>query len=260
MLSFVIGVLGIGLALFFHFRPFNDKGIKYSIQNYPLFKDYVQQIDGIQISIDGKVIKNLTVTIMAIWNSGHSVIDSTDIPNKNPLGIKLLSSENEIISARILHQTNIGNDSYVSIREDKTLLIGFEYLGKDDGFILQILHTEDAINESNILGEIKGIGKFSDNYNINNKNINNRTILIVFSIVLYIIIFIIIFKTTQTNIENRNKDIFTRIVFALVLPILSFFILVILLLLGYLVLSLFLPSSDAFKIGVPNDLQNFFIY
>jgi hypothetical protein len=46
IVSLIIGVIGILLAIIFYLHPFEQKSIQYSIQNYPLFKDCVQQIDG----------------------------------------------------------------------------------------------------------------------------------------------------------------------------------------------------------------------
>jgi hypothetical protein len=257
--SLFLGLLGVLLAIIFYFFPSNLKNIQYSIQNYTLFKDYVQQVDGMQISINGENVKNLTVSNIVIWNSGHSIIEYEDIPAKNPLCIKLLTNESKIISAKILHQTNIGNDSQITIREDNFLQIGFEYLDKNDGFVLQIIHTENNLSSENIFGEIKGIGQIKNKYNLLINRNRNISFITIFLIVIYFVLFFMVYGNIRTNIKSKFKDFLLRTIFTM-----AFALLLLLLVLFFVFLLSFigratLPISDSFKIGVPNELQKYFI-
>jgi hypothetical protein len=255
--SLSVGLVGVLLAIIFYFNPLNSKNIHYNIQNFPLFEDYVQQIEGIQIFVDGKEIKNLTVSNIIIWNSGNSVIEYNDIPIKNQLSIKLLNDNTEIISTKVLYQTNIGNDVFVNIIDDHSILFGFEYLNKNDGFVIQILHTEKGLNANNVFGEIKGVGEIKHNIN---SGINNN--IGIFFNIFYIIVFLFIFTLFYTKIElnilNKIISFFLKIFICLIITLIILFIIFLLMMLLIIIFNSVIPTFDFFKIGIPIDLRYYF--
>jgi hypothetical protein len=255
ILSPIVGVLGILLAIIFYLFPFDQKSIRYSIQNYPLFKDYVQKIDGMQILLYGNEIKTLTVSNIAIWNSGRSIIEHGDIPQKNPLAVKLLG-DGEIIKTTILYQTSIGNDVNVSLKDNNYAVIDFDYMDKNDGFILQIIHTENNINVDNILGEIKGLGQIKNYYNLTINFTHNIIFLISSLSVTFIITYLWVYFHTTTNFLDKKKEVLAKLLLSLFHGIL---VVIVMILLLYLTIKFIRPMTDPFKISVPNNLKEFFI-
>ncbi|MDR0909811.1 MAG: hypothetical protein LBM77_08610 [Spirochaetaceae bacterium] len=85
------------------------------------------------------------------------------MPKKSHISITI-AGENKILSANIEFMSNNANDIHALVSEDKnTVTVDFEYLDKNDGFIIQIVHTSGYITESNIYGIIKDMGEVKSN-------------------------------------------------------------------------------------------------
>jgi hypothetical protein len=259
IVSLFVSIICLLLAIIFYYFPSDRKSIQYSIQNYPLLKDYIQNIDGLQILLYGNDIKNLTVSNIAIWNDGRSIIERGDVPQKNPLMVKLLSHDEEIITVKILHQTNIGNDVSVELKDNNCAIIDFEYIDRNDGFILQVIHTGNSISTNNIFGEVKSLGQINKYFNERINGRRNIIILIAFFIILFIISFLIVFfnsNVSSTTDISEREIIKVKLLASLVIGI-------IFVILGFLILLFVLNFNSSpiypFKFNVPNELQRFFI-
>jgi hypothetical protein len=83
-------------------------------------------------------IKNLTVTKFAFWNAGKETINNTDIAKSQPLKI-IIDNNHEILDFEKEYENNPANEFSFSLSDDKKILsINFDYIDKNQGFILQI--------------------------------------------------------------------------------------------------------------------------
>ena len=103
------------------------------------------KIDKLFIQYDGETIENLSITKFYIWNSGNEVINKSDIVNSRPLSI-IGSEPASILDAQIIKANEETNAfSIVDIKKQR-VAFDFDYVDQGDGFVVQILHTGQAID------------------------------------------------------------------------------------------------------------------
>ncbi|MCZ7363103.1 MAG: hypothetical protein O8C58_07200, partial [Candidatus Methanoperedens sp.] len=103
----------------------------------------------------GERIENLTATKIAFWNAGNVTISSNDFASKKPFTIKvkeckILRTEPYTVSVKTGYKIldvkklyyNPINQVEIKCSKDKSQIkINFEYLAKNEGAIIQLLHT-----------------------------------------------------------------------------------------------------------------------
>jgi hypothetical protein len=106
---------------------------------------------------NGQPIRNLTVTKVSFWNGGRQTINASDVVKADPVRITL--TEGHILEAPVLFFKNKANQFAAELSADgKTIAITFDYMDKDEGVILQILHTGKSSANISVVGKIKGVG------------------------------------------------------------------------------------------------------
>lgn len=122
--------------------------------SYTIVEGGESVIPELQLLYQNKKIKNLTITKYALWNSGNGVLYCNDIVSSRPIKI-LIDEQEEILDARIINQSDETNMFTVSNLGEKETILQFEYADKNDGIVLQILHTGDEAS-INVDCKIKG--------------------------------------------------------------------------------------------------------
>jgi hypothetical protein len=125
-------------------------------------------MDNLQVTFKDAEIKSLTVSKVAIWNSGRETINASDIPEADPIHISPNLSDdainqiyqNEIYNVEILSVTNHVNNIQV---QPNTLVNGyaitFDYLDFKEGVLLKIIHSGKSSKDIFVGGTVKGFGK-----------------------------------------------------------------------------------------------------
>ena len=140
-LNFTIAIIGLFLAIFFYIKSKKVKLPYYAISSQNIVRDLVSRIDSLEMLYAGERIENLTATKIAFWNAGNDTIKREDIPDKAPLTINVKKGY-KILNAIILHFIEKSNEFSIHISDDKShITIDFEYLDKNEGVIIQLLHT-----------------------------------------------------------------------------------------------------------------------
>jgi hypothetical protein len=159
IMSFALAVLGIALAIIFYFKSKKVKKPCYAILSTNILKEMVSKIESLSILYSGEQISNLTVSKIAFWNAGRDIINSQDIAQLDQLKIQVTDNY-KILNAQINYEKNKANNFKISIDNSQRYInLNFEYLGKDDGVIIQILHTGLSNKDIYIVGTIKGADK-----------------------------------------------------------------------------------------------------
>ena len=167
IISVFLALISIILAVIFYFKCRREKSLIFYIKNYSLIKDFVQKIEGLKIEYSGKNINALTITNIAFWNNGTDTINRTDIPSNDVFSITI-NSNYDILDANITKVINESNNTKIILSENKkAITIDFEYLDKNEGFILQLFHNTANSENLKINGSIKGFGKISKGYKEN---------------------------------------------------------------------------------------------
>jgi len=109
-------------------------------------------------------IQQLTNTKIALWNGGRGLISNSDIASSQLLAIS--AKENiTVYGAKIIYQTE-ESCKFESIYDYKRVDIEFEYMGKNDGCVLSILHSGKSSDDLEITGTVKGTGPFQVNKHV----------------------------------------------------------------------------------------------
>lgn len=107
----------------------------------------------LEVRYAGKVVPQVTRTVLRVWNSGTETINRSDIASTDPLSLTL-SDDAHILAIQTLLTTRdpiqVG-----AIALTKTAIVEFDFLDANDGALIAVLHTGKP-NDSAVTGTIKG--------------------------------------------------------------------------------------------------------
>lgn len=133
-------------ALYTWFAGKERKEISFSSNSFKIINAGKSTIPELQLLYQNKAIDNLTITRFAIWNSGNRVISSDDIVAVKPLTLACHNNETKILDATIIKQGEPTNMFKTIRAEEDKFILDFDYIDKQDGIVLQVLHTGPSIN------------------------------------------------------------------------------------------------------------------
>lgn len=151
----IISVFGIIFSIYTWIANKEKKLITYSISTYEIVKAGKNIIPNIRIFYKNHDIDNLTITRFAIWNDGNRLLNSGDIVETVPLSIKSMDDGPVILDASIVKCSDESNMFKIKRKDPHCVEMGFDYIDKQDGAIVQIMHTGIA-SEFTVLCKIKG--------------------------------------------------------------------------------------------------------
>lgn len=150
-------LIGVGLPIYFYNVSRVEKEPCYTVESTSLVAPSRSGIPGIKILYKEKPVEQVTSTTVHFWNAGKKTIDKTDIAQTDPVRI-LLPSGTKILSAKVVkfYRPTVA----ASIKpEGRSAYLSFDFLDRDDGCTVQILHTGRASAKNcKVIGTIKGSG------------------------------------------------------------------------------------------------------
>jgi hypothetical protein len=156
LVGFAIGLIGFILGIVFYFKSKKDKIPRYSLWSINIVRDLEAKIKGLKVAYEEVEVANLTLSKVAFWNAGRETIHKQDIAAAEPLAIKL-KNESRILDVKILFQKTPANNFSITTNEDKKqVLLSFDYIDKDEGTVIQFLHTGKSSEDIEVVGKIKG--------------------------------------------------------------------------------------------------------
>lgn len=162
--SFIIAVISVVLAIIFYSKSKKVKSPCYAIRSINIVRDLVSKIESLEMLFAGQPIENLTVTKIAFWNAGNDTINSYDIPIAEPLTVHIKKGY-QILDAKILYSKNPANQFSISTSDDHSFVnLQFDYIDKEEGGVIQLIHTGTTDEDIEISGTIKGAGKLIKKY------------------------------------------------------------------------------------------------
>lgn len=265
-------IFGVVFSLYQFLKDRNKREFSVSKDGYLVVKNGKKKIHSLSILFDGKEVDNVTITKITIWNSGSEDIRREDIASERPLIIKA-SKNVEILNAEIIVQTDSTNKFSIESITDDVIHLDFEYANKNDGIVVQVIHTgnsDDLAFDCKIKGG-KPIRKYDSGGIQSNaiyveqffkkKGIYKKikkpyAISVLFVIVMcswFLIDFILIHLniTSKSFVSSFIYDIYDKKHAGILgVIILYSIVLVAMIIFGLGVLK------DAFQIGIPNKLKN----
>lgn len=160
----LFALIGISLSIIFYLKSKRDKQLCFVKGSFNIIGVRAILIEKLKFFYDDKKIDNLTATKIAFWNRGNETIDENDIAPKDPVKLSV-NEKYKILDARILYQTKDANNFKIIINtNDREIIITFDFLTKNQGVIIQLLHTGFRNDDIKLSGTIKGVNAFKEGY------------------------------------------------------------------------------------------------
>lgn len=153
----ILSVCTIGSMIFAVYtwvKGKSRKELSYITASYPLIESGKRAIPKVKIHYNDEEIRDLSITKFAVWNSGNEVLNDVDIVSSKCLRIES-KHEQQILEAMIVAESEESNHFRVENKTHDQIDIAFDYAEKQDGFVIQILHTGD-IDDLRMTCKIKG--------------------------------------------------------------------------------------------------------
>jgi|SRR5882672_4818901 len=152
-----LAIFSICFSAFLYFRSKREKLPVYNKKTFNLIRNQIATIKGLRVTFEGKAVNDLTLTQVALWNTGKQTINSEDVAPAEPLRI-VISDNHEILQAEIKYARTKANNFLIELdRENQCVLINFDYLDTNDGVAISIYHTGSSDEDVTLLGTIKGV-------------------------------------------------------------------------------------------------------
>jgi|WetSurMetagenome_2_1015567.scaffolds.fasta_scaffold167094_2 hypothetical protein len=160
----ILALIGYILSIVFYLRSRKIKKPCYKFAKSELIQSYVNSIEGLEIFFDNNKIDNLSLTSLAFWNEGNEVINGADVAIKNKL--KVIANEDvSILTTKLDIIENPSNNFTINFsKEEKIVLIDFDFVGQYEGIILKLYHSGDTKTPFRFEGEIKGVKIIQKDY------------------------------------------------------------------------------------------------
>ncbi|HEV2805147.1 MAG TPA: hypothetical protein VGW57_09480 [Chthoniobacterales bacterium] len=157
----VVGILiGVAVAYYFYRIGLRVKEPCFSMRSNNLIEGYSSRLTGLKVLFGDEGVETLTVTRLLFWNAGAETIDRNDIAPTNPLRIE--ADTVSLLEARVLSRSSDSNSFSCSVPEEKKRsLLTFDYLDRDQGAVIQVVHTGTSSSDLRVLGDIKGAPKLT---------------------------------------------------------------------------------------------------
>lgn len=156
-LGFFVGLLSLGGMVYLYFKGKKDKEPTYTQRSINIFKGLSEKLESLEISYEGKKVKNLTITKIAFWNKGKGTIKREDIVPSDPLTFEVADGY-QILSIKIFPNNKSNKFTYSTSDDLLTAKLDFDYLDENDGAIIQISHTGESGKDIRLKGKIMGTG------------------------------------------------------------------------------------------------------
>lgn len=152
----IVGLIGVVLAVLFHYKNKNHTALEYQIDSINLITKEMTNIPNLQVHVGNEPVSEMVSTTVRFTNTGNRNISSMDFASKSPLQIvstKRFLNANDI-NISYIKTNNINLNPSIEIIDNNTLLLGFEYLRPKQMFSITLLHEGNI----SVSGDLK-IGK-----------------------------------------------------------------------------------------------------
>jgi len=158
--GFIVGILGLFLAIYslvVQIRSNKKKEPIYFIKSRNLIRDSITQYENLSVLYSNKKVDSFTVSKILFYNRGSDVINRDDIVISDQLRITSKQSV-KILGAKVLQTTKSANQFRANLRKSRNCVsIDFEYLAKNEGAVIEVMHTGVSSADLIIAGVIKDV-------------------------------------------------------------------------------------------------------
>lgn len=155
-IGILIGAIGIFLSIYFYFRSIRAKRPYCLTFTHSITSASTVSVRGLEILYRGEPVQNLAVTKFVFWNAGSETINKSDVPDNTPFRIGVTG--NAVLLNHSLEFLKNPSNSVTFLEDDagKGLLVQFDYFDRNDGFVLELLHTAESDKSVEVESTFKG--------------------------------------------------------------------------------------------------------
>lgn len=158
VISYGIGLAGILISIIIYLRSKRIQMPRYKKMSAIITEEFFSKNSNVHIQNGEEKLKILTVSKIAFWNEGIT-LKKEDISTKSPFRIELTQKDAQILETYVSYAQEENDVSCDITDKGKKINIYFDYLAKNQGFILKVLHTGGGSNSLSVKGTIRNTGK-----------------------------------------------------------------------------------------------------
>lgn len=136
-ISFFLSILGIIFSLYIYLieRKFRQISYTFKTTNVLLSNPNLEKLS---FSYDGVPLSSISITDVIIWSNGKEIIDRCDIAPLSPLTVH---SSSKILDYQMILSNEPCNNFHLAQMSDTSLSLDFDFLGKNNGIAIRIIHS-----------------------------------------------------------------------------------------------------------------------
>lgn len=161
LIGIFLGILGPITGYWFYKKGLRTKEPCYSIRNIKIIQGFASTVEGLEVNFQGKPIKTLSISRVAFWNKGRELINGSDVSKNDPLKIICNKTSTDdlnnaqILDVRLISTNNQPSQPSIALSNGEGY-INFDYFDKNQGCVIQIVHTGLSSKNLTICGTLKG--------------------------------------------------------------------------------------------------------
>jgi hypothetical protein len=160
--GFALGIIGLIAGYVFYRKGMKIKDPAYSIKSYNVIAGYSSKYKNLTVSYKKEKIENFTISKILFYNRGAETITRQDIATLNQIKVITNLASASIIDASVIQVNNPSSDFNISLDKTNSIVnINFDYLDKNHGAVIEVIHTGLSSDDLEIVGDIKGVQKIS---------------------------------------------------------------------------------------------------
>lgn len=132
----IIGVPSFLYAIATHKRI----QISYADSSLPVIEKGTSVFEKLSVHYDNEQIERLTVTRVAIWNSGNEEIEESRFVNGKSISLRC-DDNTKILDAKIIQETDSDNHFRIAECSEHEIKLSMDYMNPKDGVVVQVIHT-----------------------------------------------------------------------------------------------------------------------
>lgn len=159
--GFVVGILGLLVAVFTWLLSRRYKRMYFMVRSFNLVNKKRSTVPSLSVSFSGRPVDALTISKVAIWNSGTDAILNRDIPSSERIRIQCVNGA-DILECSIIQVSSPSCNCRIDGLSNNSQALLFDFLDPDDGLVLQVAHTGSSSRNIVIKGQIIGNGRIME--------------------------------------------------------------------------------------------------
>lgn len=158
VISYAIGLFGILVSIIISIRSKRIQEPKFKKLSSVVTEKFISNNSGVHIKNGDKKLDILSISKVAFWNEGIT-LKREEISSKSPFRVELTNEEAQILDAYVEYAEEENDVSCKILEGGKQVIIHFDYLAKNQGLVLKILHTGRGSKDLQVKGAMKNTGK-----------------------------------------------------------------------------------------------------